>query len=43
MIGGDAMKRWFYSLPEGTKWVMVLAASLVVETILVVLFRLLFM
>lgn len=33
------MKEWFYSLPEGAKWVSVLAASLVVETILVLLFR----
>lgn len=33
------MKNWFYSLPEGTKWVLVLAASLVVETLLVLLFR----
>ena len=33
------MRKWFYSLPEGAKWVLVLAASLAVETMLVLLFR----
>lgn len=37
------MKTWFYRLPEGAKWVVVLASSLVVETILVLLFRAIFL
>jgi hypothetical protein len=32
------MKAWFYSLQEEKKWFFVLAASLVVDTILVLLF-----